>query len=408
MAPLELTRREFTRALGLGLAPMLSGLAPAISALAPPVAARGREERLGLGGRVLRVKRKPKDPADLILLNSNENPYGPSPAALEAMVAAHEVACRYPDYWAYELQERLAAFHGVSQEMVEVTCGSTEVLKVAAQAFAGPGRRLVLADPTFEAIAHYAETAGGEVIKVPLDAHYRHDLDAMAAAARAQPGLLYLCNPNNPTGTVVSHQAVAQLLAQVPAETVVLVDEAYHHYVESPDYASALDSVLAGHPGVIVSRTFSKIYGMAGLRLGYALAHEELIEKMRPHQVLESWNVMACVAALASLEDTELVPRGRARNKQARDYVRGEMKRRGYSTLPSETNFMMIDLGQEVTPVIEAFREQGIAVGRLFPSLPQHLRLSIGKPEEMEKFVEAFDQILPAPRFSAGPAVRAA
>ncbi|MFQ5927726.1 MAG: histidinol-phosphate transaminase, partial [Terriglobia bacterium] len=383
MPPLELTRREFTRALGVGLAT----LAPMMSGLAPLCGARGREERLGFGGQLLHVKREPKDPADLVLLNSNENPYGPSPAALDAMVAAHEIACRYPDYWAYELRERLAAFHGVQAEMVEVTCGSTEVLKVAAQAFAGPGQRLVIADPTFEAIAHYAETAGGEVVKVPLDAHYRHDLEAMAAAARQKPGLLYVCNPNNPTGTIVSRQALSRLLAPGSPETVVLVDEAYHHYVESPDYATALDAVLAGHPGVVVSRTFSKIYGMAGLRLGYAVAHKELIEKMRPHQVMESWNVMACVAAVASIEDTELVPRGRARNQQARNYLLEAMKQRGYSVLPSETNFVMIDLGQEVTPVIEAFREQGIAVGRRFPGLPQHLRVSMGKPEEMEKFM---------------------
>lgn len=393
MAQLELTRREFTRALGLGLA----ALAP--YGLGASVAARGGEERLALGAqRFERIKREPNDPANLILLNSNENPYGPAPVALEAMVAAHELACRYPDYPAYRLHEALAELHGVSVDMVEVTCGSTEVLKVAAQAFVGPGRRLVMAEPTFEAIAHYAETAGGEVVKVRLTADYRHDLEAMAAAAREKPGLVYICNPNNPTGTIVSHQAVGRMLERLPAETVVLVDEAYHHYVESRDYATALDFVQTARPGVVVSRTFSKVYGMAGLRLGYAVARKELIEKMRRHQVVESWNVMACVAALASLEDSELVPRGRARNKQARDYLLAAMKQRGHAVLPSETNFVMIDLGRDVAPLMPTFREHGVAVGRRFAGLPKHLRVSIGKPEEMEKFVRAFDEVLPGAR----------
>ena len=386
MVQLGLSRREFTRALGVGLA-----------ALAAPVAARGREERMARGARFARVKREAKDPADLILLNSNENPFGPCAAALAAMVQAHEIACRYPDYSADQLHEALAEAHGVSPDMIQVTCGSTEVLKVAAQAFAGPGRRLVMAEPTFEAIAHYTRTAGGEIVKVRLDADYRHDLEAMAAAARQKPGLVYVCNPNNPTGTIVSRDALARLLEQVPADSVVLVDEAYHHFAESPEYGTALDFLNspAGNR-LVVSRTFSKIYGMAGLRLGYAVARKELIEKMRRHQVFESWNVMACVAAQASLEDSELVPIGCARNKQTRGYLLSEMKRRGFAVLPSEANFVMIGLGREVGPVIQALRQRGIAVGRRFAGLPQHLRVSIGTSEEMKKFVAAFDQVLPA------------
>jgi histidinol-phosphate aminotransferase len=380
-----LTRRDFTRALAVGVA-----------ALSVPVTARGQEARAGSDGvRFLRAKRLPKDPPDLLLLNSNENPYGACPAALEAMVNAHEAVCRYPDFWAEELHEALAALHGVRREMVEVTCGSTEVLKVAAQAFAGTGRRSVIAEPTFEAIGHYTTVAGGEVVKVPLTTDYRHDLNAMAAAAQGKPGLIYVCNPNNPTATIVGRADVARLLERVGDDTVVLVDEAYHHYVESPDYGTALEFVLAGHPQVVVARTFSKIYGMAGLRLGYAIAAPTLIEQMLRHQVIESWNVMACVAALASLEDSELVARGRARNRQARDLLLTEMRRRNYRVLPSEANFVMIDLGREVTPVIEAFREKGIAVGRRFAGLPHHLRLSIGTPEEIQKFVAAFDQVLP-------------
>jgi len=292
----QLSRRNFAQLLGLG----------ASAALLAPVQARGLEERLALGGRLRAAKLLPKDPENLILLNSNENPYGPSPAALEAMVEAHSVACRYPDFWADQLQEKLARFHGVDPEMVVVTCGSTEVLKLGAMAFLDPNRRLVMAEPTFEAIGRYARLTGAEIVKVPCDAAWRHDLEAMARAARERPGLVYLCNPNNPTGTVVSKAALEKFLKQMPADSVALVDEAYCHFADDPGYGSLLDSVKAGG-NVVVARTFSKIYGMAGLRLGYAIARRDLIERMRPHQVMESWNVMACAAALASLDDREFV-----------------------------------------------------------------------------------------------------
>lgn len=385
----RLSRRSFARLVGIGGGATL---------LAPRAAARGREERLGLraGGGLQPAKLLPKDPANLILLNSNENPYGPSPAALEAMVEAHSVAMRYPDYWADQLQDKLAAFHGVEPEKVVVTCGSTELLKLAAQAFLGSGRRLVLAEPTFEAIVYYGRQTGAEVVKVPVTEDYRHDLEAMAKAARERPGLIYLCNPNNPTGTVVPLEAVERLLHQVPEESVVLVDEAYFEYVEEKDYGTLVGAVAAGR-NVVVARTFSKIYGMAGLRLGYGLAREELAAQMRPHQVIESWNVMACAAALASLEDEEWVSRNRDRNRAARDFLVEAMTKRARETIPSQTNFVCVHVGQPVRPVIQALREQGISVGRPFAGLPEHIRVSLGTPQEMETFVAAFDKLFARP-----------
>ncbi|MFQ5777281.1 MAG: pyridoxal phosphate-dependent aminotransferase [Terriglobia bacterium] len=382
---LRLSRRAFARTLGIGAGAAL---------LAPAVAARGWEERLGLGtGQLVPVKRLPKDPANLVLLNSNENPYGPSPAALEAMVEAHRVVMRYPDYWADEIGERVAAFHGVTPEMVAVTCGSTELLKLCADAFLGPNKRLVLAEPTFEAIVHYARLLGAEIVKVPVDGDYRHDLGAMAKAARGGPGLIYVCNPNNPTGTVVSRAAVEKFLRQVPGESVVLVDEAYFHFCDHPDYGTLLGAVAAGR-NVVVARTFSKIYGMAGLRLGYGIARPELIKQMRPHQVFSSANVLACAAALASLKDNVWVERNRRLNREARDALVEAVQRRGHSVIPSEANFVCIRVGRPVRPVIKAFRAQGILVGRPFAGLPAHIRLSLGTPQEMEKFVAAFDRVV--------------
>lgn len=381
----QLSRRTFTRLLGVG----------AGAAWLAPVQARGLEERLGHPGwgRLRLVKRLPKDPADLILLNSNENPYGPSPAALEAMVEAHGVAMRYPDYWADQLQERLAAFHGVDPEMVVVTCGSTELLKLAVMAFLGRERRLVVAEPTFEAVGRYARLTGAETVKVGVRPDYRFDLDTMARAAKEKPGLVYLCNPNNPTGTLVSQAAAEKLLAAVHPDTVVLADEAYFHYADDPAYGTLLGAVKAGR-NVVVARTFSKIYGMAGLRLGYGIARRDLVEKMRPHQVGESWNVMACAAALASLEDEEWVRRNQTLNRQARDFLAEAMARRGREVISSQANFVCVRVGQPVRPWIDAFRHQGIAVGRPFAGLEEHIRVSLGTPKEMEKFLAVFDRVV--------------
>jgi len=359
------------------------------------VAARGGEERWArrARGEVRPAKLLPNDPEDLILLNSNENPFGPSPAARAALEQARSLVMRYPDYHADLLKEAIASYHGVDPAMVVVTCGSTELLKLAAQAFLGPGRRLVVAEPTFEAIAFYAGLTGAEVVKVAVTADYGHDLEAMARAAQERPGLVYLCNPNNPTGTVVSKAAGELFLGQIPPQQVVLVDEAYYHYADNGSYDTLLNAVTAER-NLVVARTFSKIYGMAGLRLGYGIARRELMERMRPHQVIESWNVMACVAALASLDAPQWVERNREWNRQARTSLAEAMQERGYAVIPSQANFVCVHVGQSVRPVIAAFRERGIAVGRPFAGLPEHIRVSLGTPEEMEKFVAAFDAVM--------------
>jgi histidinol-phosphate aminotransferase len=397
-----LSRRGFARLVGAGAGAAL---------LAPAVAARGWEERLALRfaeGRFERAKLNPKDPTNMILLNSNENPYGPFPVAMEALVEARRVAMRYPDYWSDALQEKIAAYHEVDPEMVAVTCGSTEVLKLAAQAFLAPGRRLVLAEPTFEAIVFYGRQTGADIVKVPVTGDHRHDFEGMAKAARERPGLVYLCNPNNPTGVLESKAAVADLIARVPGESVVLVDEAYFHYVDDPGYGTMLDAVKNGR-NVVIARTFSKVFGMAGLRLGYAVARPELMMQMRPHQVMESGNVLACAAALASFGDEAEVARQRTLNNQTRAYSVGEMKKRGRACIPSHTNFFCVHVAQPARPVIAAFREEGISVGRFFPGLPEHVRVSIGLPEEMQKFVAAFDNVLKTARerFEDGPPERA-
>lgn len=329
----------------------------------------------------------------LVRLSSNENPYGPSAKALDAMREAFSVAWRYPDESQDYLAEEIGKHVGVGSEQVLLGCGSSEILKIAAAAFVNRERKLVLAAPTFEAIAVSAKAAGGEAVSVPLDASYAHDLGAMAAVKDA--GLVYICNPNNPTGTITPKTALASFLANVPASTVVFVDEAYHHYADGDDYASVIPLVKM-HPNLMVARTFSKIYGMAGLRLGYAVAQHALLEKLREQQQWDSINCMAIAAGRASIADAEHVRTGRERNAATRKMVTSALNTMGYRTLPSQTNFIMIDLGREVRPVIQAMRQRDVHVGRLFPAMPKHLRVTIGKEDEMAAFLSAFKAVMTA------------
>ena len=325
----------------------------------------------------------------LVRLNSNENPYGPSPAAIAAMRDAFAVAARYPDEEAEGLAADVAKLHGVSADEVLLGDGSSEILKLVAAAYTSPSRSVVMADPTFEAIAHYAKVTGADVVKVPLDAAYAHDLGKMAPAGA---GIVYICNPNNPTASITPKASLHAFLDSVPASTIVLVDEAYHHYAASPEYESVAP-LIKSKPNLVVARTFSKIYGMAGLRAGYALANREVIKKLDAQKSWDTMNVMALVAARASLADPGFVADGRRRNAATRATVVERLGAMGYKVIPSDANFVMIDIRREVRPVIAAMRANGVHVGRPFPALPHHLRVTIGTPEEMQQFLEAFKRI---------------
>jgi histidinol-phosphate aminotransferase len=327
----------------------------------------------------------------IIRLSSNENPYGPSPAALKACADASGIVWRYPDEHADELIESVAKLHGVGSENVHLGNGSGEILKLSAAAFTGPERKVVTADPTFEAISRHARTAKAEVSTVPLTSDYRHDLLKMATQTGA--GLIYICNPNNPTASLTPKKEIRSFLSQVPAETVILVDEAYHHYVESSDYESVIP-LVKDHPNLIVARTFSKIYGMAGLRCGYCVASTRLVSQMRAHQTWDSVNIMALAAANASLADKAQVDHGRQRNNEVKSYVTSELRKSGFECIPSHANFLMINMKRPVRPIITQLRSRRVEVGRLFPALPEFLRVTIGTKPQMEGFMEAFRQVV--------------
>ena len=367
----NLSRRAFTRALGTGVA---------FATFKPTFAATSL--RL--------VDRAPDASATIVRLSSNENPYGPSQMALKAMTDAFSLAWRYPDEHEQTLIDSLAKLNGVNANQILLGNGSGEILKVAAAAFTGPTKKMFIASPTFEAIGRHARAAQANVVEVKLTDKYAHDLSKMSAS---DAGLVYICNPNNPTASITPKDQIRAFLNSTPKQTMVLVDEAYHHYVDTPDYESVIP-LLPQHPNLIVARTFSKVYGMAGLRCGYCIARPELIQTMKIQQTWDSVNIMALVAATASLNDADQVPAGQRRNTEVKKYVYAELNRMGLDYIPSHANFMMVNLRREVRPVILAMREKNVEVGRLFPSMPEFMRVTIGTPPQMESFISALGSVL--------------
>jgi histidinol-phosphate aminotransferase len=327
----------------------------------------------------------------VVRLSFNENPYGPSVKAIPTMKEAFNLVWRYPDEHADLLIESLAKMNSVNLDQILLGDGSGEILKLCAETFTGPTQgSLIVADPTFEAIVDHATVNGAEVVKVPLTATFSHDLPKMAAAAKA--GLVYICNPNNPTASITPKDELRAFIASASWQTMILVDEAYFHYADSPDYESTLP-LIKHHPNLIVARTFSKIYGMAGLRCGYCVAQRETIQRMRPHQPWDSVNIMALVAAIASLNDPDQVSNGRRRNSETKSFLVRELDAMRYGSIPSQANFVMIDVKRPVVPLIQAMKQHNVQVGRLFPALPNHMRVTIGRKPEMETFLSAFRKV---------------
>ena len=368
-----ISRRKFAQLLGIGAAavvvrPPLSFTKPTQS-IATPLAESG----------------------NIVRLSANENPYGPSPKAFQAITESFGLACRYPDEHNNVLIDKLAKLNGVNHDQILLGDGSGEILKLCAETFTGPQNgKLVAADPTFEAILNNASANGAEVVKIPLTSTFAHDLPKMLAVAKG--GVIYVCNPNNPTASITPKEELRDFIAKTPRETMILVDEAYFHYANSPDYESVI-SLVKEHPNLIVSRTFSKIYGMAGLRCGYCVAQKETIERMRRNQMWDSVNCMALAAATASLDDPDQVTNGKRSTNEAKQFTISELDKIGYKQIPSQANFIMFDCKKPVVPLIKAMKERNVHVGRLFPALPNHMRVTIGKKSEMKTFLAAFREV---------------
>jgi histidinol-phosphate aminotransferase len=326
-----------------------------------------------------------------IHLNSNENAYGPSRKTLDVIRAAVPTANRYPYAYYDGLTARIATLHKVKPEQVLLGCGSTEILRIAAHAFLGAGRRLVQASPTFEAMEHYAKATGAEIESVPLNHEFSHDLDGMLAQASGATALVYVCNPNNPTASITPRKNLEDFLGKLSSPAYVLIDEAYHHYAgESSRYVSFLDRPI-NDERVVVTRTFSKVYGLAGLRLGYGIASPATVDRMRPFDTLDNVNGMVVRAAITALDDQQAVKESVKRNADERQEFFNQATARMLKPIDSHANFVMMDTHHSAAEVIQHFRQNNILIGRRFPAMDTYIRVSLGTPTEMEAFWRAWD-----------------
>lgn len=332
-------------------------------------------------------------------LSSNENNWGIPDTVMRAMEGAWKYAGRY-GYPDPGLNQAIAEYDGVKPENVMVTAGSGEALSVVGSTFLmlTPQKKVLGVEPTYSSVYGHATSIKSDAIKLPLTKDYRQDIGVILDTAKKRQneiGFVYICNPNNPTGVIVTKAEIKQLLDGLPAGMPVLIDEAYHHYVDDPNYATAMPYVNEGRP-VIITRTFSKIAGMAAMRVGYAVAPTEIIQKMRPFST-GSVNVLARYGATATLKNKPAMEAVKRKTIAGRERTTKQLKDLGYEVIPSQTNFFMVGIRREVQPVINAFREEGVAVGRPFPPMTQHLRVSVGVPEEMDRFLAAFKKIMATP-----------
>ena len=331
------------------------------------------------------------EPGGPIILSRNENAYGPSQKVIASMQDALRFANRYPDPAVDALHERIAKSHSIKPEQLVLGCGSGEILSTTASSFLGPGKTLITAVPTFESIGRCAKALGAQVIELPLTNNYSHDLSALLARADAATGLVYICNPNNPTGSLTPRKDLEDFIRKLPPATTVLIDEAYHHFVgATPDYISFIDKPM-DDDRVIVARTFSKVFGLAGIRVGYAVGAPEKIHALAARRLPEGLNAVGARAALVAYDDLDYVQMSEKRNAEDRQEFFNQAKARKVSGIASYTNFAMLKTSRPAVEVIDHFKKNNVLIARLFPSMNTHVRVSFGTPPEMKEFWRVWD-----------------
>ena len=325
------------------------------------------------------------DPADVVKLASNERPVPPLPEVLDAIARAAGEAHRYPDNEGRDLRARLAEVLDVSYDEVMIGAGSSELLRVVATATGGPGTSAVYAWPSFIVYRLASILAMTDRIEVPLDAEHGHDLDAMLAAIRPDTTLVYVCNPNNPTGTVRSADEIAAFVDEVPERVLVLVDEAYHEYVTDRSHSTALPLAIE-RPNVIVTRTFSKVHGLAALRVGYGVSAAANIVELRKAQAPFSVTALAQAAALESLDHLDDIDARASENAEGRAHIEAALDELGIEHVPSQANFVYFRLGAPTEVVTDAFLGHAVI---LRPFRGGWVRVSVGSEDEIRRFVDA-------------------
>ena len=336
--------------------------------------------------------------SSIIKLASNENPLGTSPAAQAALTNFDGALYRYPDGAGYEIKSALAARHGVTIDQLTLGNGSDDVLELTARVFLGPGRNAVVSQHAFAVYPIVSQAVGAEVREVPAldaaaDMPYGHDLEAMLAAIGPDTGVVFMASPNNPTGTWIDNDTLADFLDRVPSTTVVVLDQAYIEYQSGASHPPVLDW-LVRYDNLIVTRTFSKIYGMAALRFGYGLSSPRIADFLNRVRAPFNVNTVAMHCARAALDDSEFISRSVASNTAERASLALELAARGFACLPSEANFITFDTGRDAAEVFDALLRQGMIVRPLASyDLPQHLRVTVGGAEENQAFLAALDTV---------------
>ena len=386
------SRRSFLRLAGAAgiAAPILT---EAHLAWAAQQQSNGQLQTHGLSTAPARQRaRMVAPPPNAVLINANENPLGPCKAACDAIASIAPKGGRYDiDDETGKLTKTFAAQNGLKENYIAVYAGSSEPLHYTVLAFTSPTRSFVTADPSYEAGMYAANAAGAKIQKVPLNRDHAHDVKAMVAADPGA-GVLYICNPNNPTGTLTSKEDIVWALEHKPAGSILLVDEAYIHLSDAPN---TLDLVRADKD-LIVLRTFSKVYGMAGIRCGLALGRPDLLAKLQPYG-MNAMPITGSAAANVSLLEPTLVPERKKIIGDIRNDTFTWLTANNYSFIPSVSNCFMIDTGRDGKGVIAAMREKNVYIGRTWPIWPNSVRITVGSAADMAAFKTAFQEVMSAP-----------
>jgi len=330
-----------------------------------------------------------------VLLNRNENAYGPSEKVQAVIREAAGGSSRYPRGEYDALRRMLAELHKVNPEQIVLGAGSSEILRMAGAAYLGPNKKLLVPNPTYPSLGNYAEANGVSVVRVSLTRTQEHDTDAMLAKADSATALVYICNPNNPTGTLTPRKNLESLISKLPADVIVLIDEAYHHFVsDTAAYRSFLDRPL-NDPCVIVARTFSKIYGLAGLRIGYSVSCKEVAARLSALRLQNGVTIISAKAAIAALDDTAYGRIGAKRNSDDRQEFMNQVNARMLRAIDSHANFVLLNPLRPVNEVIAHLEKNNVLVAPPIPAMEKYVRVSLGTPAEMQQFWRVWD-LMPA------------
>jgi len=327
-----------------------------------------------------------------IRMSSNENPWGPSRAALRAINAAVEEANLYTYFLQGEMSELIGSLQDIAPEHISVGAGSAEILKMGGLLASMDEGSIVVPDPTFEDLPRYAGSNGAEVIRVPVNDNLETDLEAMASAIRRDTKLVYICNPNNPIPNILEKNALRDFVIEISRDRMVFVDEAYHEFVDDPNYGSMMELVREGRQNIIIARTASKIHGLAGLRVGFGFSHPDLAAEIA-NRMTGTLNIVGMRAALASYRDVEHSNFVLRKNKEALEITQGYFREAGIRHINSSANFTFVETGHDIAEVQARFLEHNIRVGRPFPPFRNWMRLSMAKPDEMRYFVQTYKKL---------------